>query len=119
MRRDQLEHGVDLETSALPAGWHHRLVKIQNANTAAPGGAPRYTGWCLDKEDLCVAKLIIHGTISVSVMQVASSRLAGKRLQLCSATASNADAFLIVSGGHPPRPRPPAETAMLLVLRKK
>lgn len=23
----------------------------------APGGQPRFTGWCLDKEDLCVAKL--------------------------------------------------------------
>jgi hypothetical protein len=49
--------GVDLETSALPAGWRDRLVRVQNANTAAPGGVPQYTGWCLDKEDLCVAKL--------------------------------------------------------------
>lgn len=49
--------GVDLSTSALPTGWRGRLVKVQNANTAAPGGEPRYTGWCLDKEDLCVAKL--------------------------------------------------------------
>ena len=49
--------GVDLQTSALPAGWRDRLVKVQNANTAAPGGEPQYTGWCLDKEDLCVAKL--------------------------------------------------------------
>jgi len=32
-------------------------VKVQNANTAAPSGQPRFTGWCLDKEDLCVAKL--------------------------------------------------------------
>jgi hypothetical protein len=38
-----------------PAG--DRLVKVQNANTAAPGGEPQYAGWCLDKEDLCVAKL--------------------------------------------------------------
>jgi hypothetical protein len=30
---------------------------VQNANTAAPSGAPRFTGWCVDKEDLCVAKL--------------------------------------------------------------
>jgi hypothetical protein len=30
---------------------------VQNANTAAPEGQPQYTGWCLDKEDLCVAKL--------------------------------------------------------------
>lgn len=30
----------------------------QNANTAAPTGDPRFTGWCLDKEDLCVAKLV-------------------------------------------------------------
>ncbi len=31
---------------------------MQNANTAAPGGEPRFTGWCLDKEDLCAAKLV-------------------------------------------------------------
>jgi hypothetical protein len=31
--------GVDLSTSALPTGWRGRLVKVQNANTAAPGGA--------------------------------------------------------------------------------
>jgi hypothetical protein len=49
--------GVDLETSALPDGWRDRLVKVQNANTAAPAGQPQFTGWCLDKEDLCVAKL--------------------------------------------------------------
>ncbi len=49
--------GVDLETSALPGGWRDRLVKVQNANTAAPAGQPQFTGWCLDKEDLCVAKL--------------------------------------------------------------
>ena len=49
--------GVDLTTSALPVGWRDRLVKVQNANTAAPDGEPQYTGWCLDKEDLCVAKL--------------------------------------------------------------
>ncbi|MGH8993633.1 MAG: ferredoxin [Acidimicrobiia bacterium] len=30
--------GVDLETSALPEGWRGRLVKVQNANTAAPAG---------------------------------------------------------------------------------
>jgi hypothetical protein len=49
--------GVDLETALLPEGWRDRLVKVQNANTAAPSGQPRFTGWCLDKEDLCVAKL--------------------------------------------------------------
>ncbi|MGW4371150.1 DUF6036 family nucleotidyltransferase [Nocardia takedensis] len=49
--------GVDLDTSALPEGWRGRLVKVQNANTAAPSGEPQFTGWCLDKEDLCVAKL--------------------------------------------------------------
>ncbi|HET9655457.1 MAG TPA: DUF6036 family nucleotidyltransferase [Kineosporiaceae bacterium] len=49
--------GVDLETSALPEGWRDRLVKVQNSNTAAPSGEPQFTGWCLDKEDLCVAKL--------------------------------------------------------------
>jgi hypothetical protein len=49
--------GVDLSTSILPAGWRDRLVKVQNANTAGPGGGLQYTGWCLDKEDLCVAKI--------------------------------------------------------------
>jgi Nucleotidyltransferase of unknown function (DUF6036) len=49
--------GVDLTTSALPHGWRTRLVKVQNENTAAPSGHPQYIGWCLDKEDLCVAKL--------------------------------------------------------------
>jgi hypothetical protein len=49
--------GVDLSTSILPDGWRDRLVRVQNANTAAPGGEPRFTGWCLNKEDLCVAKL--------------------------------------------------------------
>ena len=50
--------GVDLDTAVLPEGWRDRLVKVQNVNTAAPAGSPRFTGWCLDKEDLCVAKLI-------------------------------------------------------------
>jgi hypothetical protein len=49
--------GVDLKTALLPEDWRGRLVKVQNANTAAPGGEPQFTGWCLDKEDLCVAKL--------------------------------------------------------------
>jgi hypothetical protein len=49
--------GVDLNTSSLPEGWRDRLVKVQNANTAGPAGGLQFTGWCLDKEDLCVAKL--------------------------------------------------------------
>jgi hypothetical protein len=49
--------GVDLQTSALPEGWRGRLVKVQNVNTAGSSGGPQFTGWCLDKEDLCVAKL--------------------------------------------------------------
>lgn len=49
--------GVDLDTAVLLNGWRNRLVKVQNANTAAPAGEPQFTGWCLDKEDLCVAKL--------------------------------------------------------------
>jgi hypothetical protein len=49
--------GVDLTTVVLPNGWRERLIEVQNANTAAPAGQPRYTGWCLDKADLCVAKL--------------------------------------------------------------
>ena len=51
--------GVDLETSTLPDGWRDRLVKVQNVNTAAPAGQPQFTGWCLDKEDLCVASPLV------------------------------------------------------------
>jgi len=49
--------GVDWSTAILPDGWRDRLVRVQNANTAPPSGEPQYIGWCLDKEDLCVAKL--------------------------------------------------------------
>lgn len=49
--------GVDLQTAVLPRGWRDRLVRLQNSNTAPPSGQPQFTGWCLDKEDLCVAKL--------------------------------------------------------------
>lgn len=49
--------GVDLTTVTLPNGWRTRLVKVQNANTAAPSGQPRFTGWCLEPHDLCAAKL--------------------------------------------------------------
>ncbi|MFO6452442.1 MULTISPECIES: DUF6036 family nucleotidyltransferase [unclassified Aeromicrobium] len=52
--------GVDLTTAVLPQGWRERLVKVQNANTAAPGGQPQFTGWCPDKEDLCVSKLCAY-----------------------------------------------------------
>jgi hypothetical protein len=34
-------------------------VKVPNANTAASTGEQSFTGWCLDKEDLCVAKLSV------------------------------------------------------------
>lgn len=49
--------GVDLTTAILPAGWRDRLVEVQNLNTAPPSGTPQFAGLCLDKEDLCVAKL--------------------------------------------------------------
>lgn len=49
--------GVDLETTVLPDGWRDRLIQVQNVNTAAAAGHPIFSGWCLDKEDLCVAKL--------------------------------------------------------------
>ena len=65
--------GVDLETSALPDGWRSRLVKVQNPNTAAPGGGPQYTGWCLDKEDLCVASSAPSGKKTRTSSQRSSS----------------------------------------------
>lgn len=50
--------GVSLVTAALPAGWRERLIEVRNENTAAIGGHPRFTGWCLERHDLCVAKLV-------------------------------------------------------------
>lgn len=49
--------GIDLSTAALPEGWRDRLIKVQNENTAAPSGDPQFSGLCLEKHDLCVAKL--------------------------------------------------------------
>ena len=36
------------------------MVRVQNTNTAAPSGRPQFIGWCLEPEDLCVAKLCAH-----------------------------------------------------------
>jgi hypothetical protein len=49
--------GVDMETSALPEGWRDRLVKVQNANTAAPTGEPQFTGWCLGAREGCLQRV--------------------------------------------------------------
>jgi len=51
--------GVDLGTAKLPEGWRERMSRVQNANTAPPGGEPQFTGWCLEPHDLCVAKLAL------------------------------------------------------------
>ncbi|NQX34244.1 DUF6036 family nucleotidyltransferase [Herbiconiux sp. VKM Ac-2851] len=67
--------GVDLETAILPLGWRDRLVKVQNANTAGVSGT-QYTGWCLDKEDLCVAKLCANREKDVNFVHA----LLGERL---------------------------------------
>jgi len=49
--------GVDLSTSTLPAGWRERLVPVCNDDTTDILDGFRYTGWCLDPADCCVAKL--------------------------------------------------------------
>lgn len=36
--------GVDLGTAILPEGWRQRLVKVQNANTAAASGHLQFIG---------------------------------------------------------------------------
>ena len=43
--------GVGPQTALLPAGWEHRLVKIQNANTDLK------IGYCLEPHDLAASKL--------------------------------------------------------------
>lgn len=44
--------GVGQRTATLPHGWEERLIAVSNANT---GGR---TGLCLERHDLCVAKLV-------------------------------------------------------------
>jgi hypothetical protein len=43
--------GVGRETSILPHGWEDRLIEYKNENTDG------VTGFCLEKYDLCIAKL--------------------------------------------------------------
>ncbi len=46
--------GVSEDTSVLPAGWRERLIPYSNANTNG------VTGLCLERHDLCVAKLVAN-----------------------------------------------------------
>lgn len=49
--------GVDLTTSILPLGWRDRLVRLENSNTSQVFSSNRFAGLCLDRHDLCVAKI--------------------------------------------------------------
>lgn len=46
--------GVSDETSVLPEGWRDRLIPYLNSNTNG------ITGLCLERHDLCVAKLVAN-----------------------------------------------------------
>jgi hypothetical protein len=52
--------GVDAATAILPRGWETRLVAVANDQTENVATGVRFTGWCLDPHDLCVAKLCAH-----------------------------------------------------------
>ena len=71
--------GVDLETSALPEGWRTRLVRVQNANTAAPSGEPQFTGWCLDKEESVRRQAVRPAGEGPQLRRRAASRQPGRR----------------------------------------
>ncbi len=49
--------GVDLTTATLPAGWRDRLVTLSEPQYGPAVGSPQFSGFCLNMEDLCVAKL--------------------------------------------------------------
>jgi hypothetical protein len=53
--------GVDLETSALPDRWRDRLVRVQNANTAAPAGQPQVHRLAGQGRSLCRQALRVQG----------------------------------------------------------
>jgi hypothetical protein len=44
--------GVGQHTARLPPGWRDRLIPLCNENTDG------ITGWCLERHDLCVSKLL-------------------------------------------------------------
>lgn len=44
--------GVGQHTARLPLGWRDRLIPLCNENTDG------VTGWCLERHDLCVSKLL-------------------------------------------------------------
>jgi hypothetical protein len=46
--------GVSDKTSVLPESWRERLIPYRNANTNG------VTGLCLERHDLCVAKLVAN-----------------------------------------------------------
>jgi hypothetical protein len=46
--------GVSEDTSVLPSLWRERLIPYKNANTNG------VTGLCLERHDLCVAKLVAN-----------------------------------------------------------
>jgi len=46
--------GVSENTSVVPSGWRERLIPYINANTNG------ITGLCLERHDLCVAKLVAN-----------------------------------------------------------
>lgn len=52
--------GVDDTTAKLPGGWRERLIVVSNENTRRVVTGEQFTGLCLDKEDLCVAKLMAY-----------------------------------------------------------
>lgn len=88
--------GVGLNTCILPDGWRDRLVRVSNRNTAAPGGEPKYTGWCLNKEDLCVEKLYAHREKDLEfVGALIRARLVDPEIIVQRLAATEGDSYLL------------------------
>lgn len=49
--------GADARTLILAEGWRDRLVRFPDGSTAPRAGDGACTGWCLDRVDLCAARL--------------------------------------------------------------
>lgn len=49
-------HGVGPETAKPPAGWEQRLIAVRVA--PPPGSRQTATGWCLEANDLVLAKCV-------------------------------------------------------------
>jgi hypothetical protein len=103
--------GVGPHTARLPTGWEHRLIPLRNDNTDG------ITGWCLERHDLCISKLLAgrpkdhefcQALLRAGLVkpEVLSERLARSPATPAEATRITAFLHQMTRSIQPRRPRP-------------